>query len=562
MSRARLRPSSLVVVAAVVAITVALSWAAWAANRASNDRLLGLQVRQTASVLQNQIAIISAQMLDAAQAAEDTDANPAIFRRFVSGKISAGGPFASITLWRLTAGGRQLVTTVGVPPVISGDVADRFFATVKPSPATFVTPVLAGRSGQPSGKPRFGYAVQAPGDTKGFVVYAERFLPPGRRIVVPPTSPFAGLHLGVYLGRSARESELLEATAPTPVQGRTRTETVPFGNSALTVVGSSPQQLAGQLSAALPWIVLFLGAALALGAGATVEYVGRKRALAERLAEENERLFHEQRDIAGTLQHALLPELPSAGSDAGHRPLEVAARYLPGVSGTEVGGDWYDVVPDEHDPRRCVFVVGDISGRGLAAATSMAGLRFAIRAYLAQGDDIATVLGKLDRLLPFEDRHQFATVLVGELDLRVGRLRLVSAGHFAPLLVTADGAEFLECPVRPPVGVERVPPASVSLDLSGPATLVAFTDGLVERPGEVLDVGLERLRSAAATATDGPLEELMDTLTRAAIPDGTEDDAVILALRWAGPEAEAEAGAGAGAGGRTGAGERGRGSDA
>ncbi|HEU4566454.1 MAG TPA: PP2C family protein-serine/threonine phosphatase [Marmoricola sp.] len=553
MSRARLRPSSLVVVAAVVAITVVLSWAAWAANRASNDRLLGLQVRQTASVLQNQIAVISAQMLDAAQAAEDTDANPAIFRRFVSGKISTDGPFASITLWRLTSGDRQLVTTVGGPPVISDEVADRFFATVKPSPAPFVTPVLAGGpAGSTSDKPRFGYAVQAPGDTKGYVVYAERFLPPQRRISVPPTSPFAGLHLAVYLGRSAQESQLLEATAPTPIQGHTRTDTVPFGNSALTVVGSSPQQLTGQLSAALPWIVLFLGAALALGAGATVEYVGRKRALAERLAEENERLFHEQRDIAGTLQHALLPELPTGRTGADDRALEIAARYLPGVSGTEVGGDWYDVVPDENDPQRCVFVVGDISGRGLAAATSMAGLRFAIRAYLAQGDDIATVLAKLDRLLPFEDRHQFATVLVGALDLRAGRLQLVSAGHFAPLLVTAEGAAFLECPVRPPVGVERVPPTPVSLDLSGPATLVAFTDGLVERPGEVLDVGLERLRAAAGPSSegDGPLEELINRLTRAAIPDGTDDDAVILALRWAG------VGAGAGAA------DRGRGWDA
>lgn len=536
MSRARLRPSSLVVVAAVVAITVVLSWAAWAANRASNDRLLGLQVRQTASVLQNQIAVISAQMLDAAQAAEDTDGNPAIFRRFVSGKISVGGPFASITLWRVKDGERSLVAAVGVPPVMSGDQADRFFATVRPSPATFVTPVI---DDDPQ-RPRFGYAVQAPGDTKGLVVYAERFLPPQRRINVPPTSPFAGLHLAVYLGRSAQEEQLLESTVATPVQGRTRTETVSFGNSALTVVGASPQQLAGQLSAALPWVVLVLGAALALGSGATVEYVGRKRALAEELAAENERLFHQQRDIAVTLQHALLPELPSApdSHDGAHAPaLEVAARYLPGVSGTEVGGDWYDVIVDEDDPARCVFVVGDISGRGLAAATSMAGLRFAVRAYLAQGDDIATVLGKLDRLLPFEDRHQFATVLVGELDARAGRLQLVSAGHFAPLLVTADGARFVDCQVRPPVGVDRTPPAPVSLDVSGPATLVAFTDGLVERPGEVLDVGLERLRAAALAAAGAPLEGLVETLTRAVIPDGTEDDAVVLGIRWGGGRA-------------------------
>ena len=200
MSRARLRPSSLVVVAAVVAITVVLSWASWAANRSSNDRLLGQQVRQTASVLQNQIAVISAQLLDAAQAAEDTDGNAAIFKRFVGAKIGAGGPFASMTLWRQVDGQRTLLATAGVPPVLSGAAADRFFAAVRPSRNSFLTPVLPGAR---PGEARFGYAVQIPGDSKGFVVYAERLLPPGRHIDVPPTSPFAGLHLAVYLCRTA-----------------------------------------------------------------------------------------------------------------------------------------------------------------------------------------------------------------------------------------------------------------------------------------------------------------------------------------------------------------------
>ena len=98
-------------------------------------------------------------------------------------------------------------------------------------------------------------------------------------------------------------------------------------------------------------------------------------------------------------------------------------------------------------------MVGDVSGQGLPAATTMAALRFAVRAYLAQDDDIATVLTRLRSLLDITVDHQFATVLLGELDPETGLVRLVSAGHFAPLLLSDGRAELLECPVAPPVGV-------------------------------------------------------------------------------------------------------------
>src|SRR3954447_22034024 len=106
--------------------------------------------------------------------------------------------------------------------------------------------------------------------------------------------------------------------------------------------------------------------------------------------------------------------------------MEAAARYVAGVDELEVGGDWYDVI--EQGPGRCAFVVGDISGRGLPAATTMASLRFAVRAYLAEGHDIEVVLTMLGRLIDIDTDHQFATVLLGELDSCAGTLRLVSAG--------------------------------------------------------------------------------------------------------------------------------------
>jgi serine phosphatase RsbU (regulator of sigma subunit) len=179
-----------------------------------------------------------------------------------------------------------------------------------------------------------------------------------------------------------------------------------------------------------------------------------------------------------------------------------------------------------------VFVVGDVSGSGLPAATTMASLRFAVRAYLAEGHDIETVLTKLRGLLDIDVDHQFATVLLGELDAASGRLRVVSAGHFGPLLVT-DDARLLDCQVLPPIGVtSAAAPATTTVYLPRSATLLAFTDGAVERRGEVIDTGLERLRAAAAAANPQPLEAMLDELLNALTDDGKKDDTVILGLRW------------------------------
>jgi serine phosphatase RsbU (regulator of sigma subunit) len=256
-----------------------------------------------------------------------------------------------------------------------------------------------------------------------------------------------------------------------------------------------------------------------------VESLSRRRIVAEGLAVENERLYRQQRSIAGTLQHALLPEVPHVDG------VDIAARYVAGVDELEVGGDWYDVIT--RPSGSVVFVVGDVSGQGLPAATTMAALRFAVRAYLAQDDDIATVLTKLRGLLDITVDHQFATVLLGELDPDTGRVRLVSAGHFAPLLLHGGRAELLECPVGPPVGVASSAPGVAEVRVSGPATLLAFTDGAVERRGEVIDTGLERLRSTAAAADGQPLPAVLDRLMETSAQGG-RDDTVILGLRWRG----------------------------
>ena len=515
--RPRLRPLTFVVAVGGLALSVVLALVAASVDHDSNRRLLQLQVRQAAAALGATVPSVQSQLGDALQVATDTGQTSA-FRRFSATKIGARGEFVSISLWRRTGTEVHMVARVGTRPLLMAKGQARAFLTGISSDASLgVTGILHSRS------PRLGYAEVSP-TAQPMIVYAEVRLPSNHRFVVPRSSAFHDLNFALYLGSAAVGSQLIESSIPTPAPSLEATATVPFGSTKLTIVGTPTNPLAGSLSAELAWIVLLVGAVLSLGSAATVEYVSRRRVLAEALAEENAHLYLEQRDLATTLQHALLPEVPAPEA------VEVAARYLPGVEGIDVGGDWYDVICE--DEARCVFAVGDVSGRGLEAATTMASLRFAARAYLAQGDPPESVIAKLSELLHFDDRHQFATVLIGDMDVEAHRVTIASAGHFAPLLLGEETADFLEVPIGPPVGIARARrPGPLTVTVPPRATLLAFTDGLVERRGEHLDDSLERLRKVALES-EGSVEELLDQLVATLVPSGGEDDVVILGVRW------------------------------
>lgn len=518
--RRALRPVSAAVVVLVLALTAVLTWLTWQANARSEQRLLDRQLAQVGTLLANQAGVLQTELANIGQVAVNTGGRPDTFARFAAQQLQQTGQ--SLTLWRIGGGQAEQLAIQGVAPRLpaGGPTA---LAGLKPTGQLVVFGVLRGSPD------RLAYALMPRDGNADLVVYAESPLPPGGRMPAAPHSPVAGLNLALYLGRTATSGHLLEATAPTPITGHTQTVTVPFGNTTVTVVGASSTPLTGAISHLLPWIAAGVGVVLAAGGGLVVEILSRRRVVAERLAAANERLFREQRGIAGTLQRALLPEVPTLPG------LEVAARYVAGVDELQVGGDWFDVI--EHRPGCIVFIVGDVSGRGLPAATTMAALRFAVRGFVSEGHGIDAVLARLRGLLDIDRQGQFATVLLGEIDLTSHRLRLVSAGHFPPVLVTADGARLLDCPIAPPVGVTAPPaPPAAEVALPPAGVLLAFTDGAVERRGEVVDAGVERLRAAAEhrlTAADQPpLEKSLDgLLTAITIADG-KDDTVLLGMRW------------------------------
>ena len=385
-----------------------------------------------------------------------------------------------------------------------------------------------------SPQPRLGYAFSSQRRPARYVAYTESNLPKNRKSrVIQGNAAFAGLGYALYLGSGESSQNLLASSAASlPIRGRRSAITVPFGDNNIRIVMTPVEELGGTLLARLQWLLLGFGLVLTVGAAALTERLVRRREHAQRLADqlgevadENARLYAEQRTVAQTLQHSLLPEtLPETPE------LTVRARYIAGVAEIDIGGDWYDVI--ELDNGNILFVVGDVSGRGLRAATVMASLRYAIRAYAAQGDNPAAILTKLGDLISVGADGHFATVLCGVIDVAGHEVTLANAAHPQPLIIDGTTASFLTTTVGVPIGVEHPGPyASVTVTIPPAATLLAFTDGLVERRGEILDVGMSRLRDTASRAYPS-VDQLLDDLAENLASDGPSDDIAILGIKW------------------------------
>ena len=293
--------------------------------------------------------------------------------------------------------------------------------------------------------------------------------------------------------------------------------------------------LGGRFFEFLPWIIAGVGVVLALLAGLLTDRLVRRRRRAEALAltlqssrAEIGALYDRQQEIAQTLQQAILPEaLPDLPG------LEAAALYEAGTTGIEVGGDWYSLF--DVGAGRVVALIGDVAGRGLQAATAMATLRTAAFSYAAQDSRPELILARLGRLVARLPDHQFATVLCMRIDIDRHEIALASAGHLPPLLLSADEvATYVDIKVAPPIGVSGEPPVyeAMTVTVAPGSTVLMFTDGLVERRREVIDVGLERLRTAATGRDHGSLDALVAGLARELAPSPTDDDTAILAVRW------------------------------
>jgi serine phosphatase RsbU (regulator of sigma subunit) len=510
---------SIIVFVVALVITAVLALTARSVHDTNEDRLLRQRVAEAAAVLGAAIPNTQSPLSSASVLVEATDGNRAAFTQLMA-PLAKGRPFISASLWPAHSANPRPLVVLGSQPelaTLAPEQVRTYLSRASSNPSMAILDLLEAKDR------RLGYGFSGSPSSQ-YIVYGEASLAPNRRARVDSNSAFADLDYAIYVGGKSDATHLIGSSVVDPhFRGRTSSASVPFGDTTLDIVMTPREQLGGNLLARLPWIIAGLGLALALAGALMTERLVRRRTHAEFLARQNARLFSEQRGVAQTLQHALLPdELPAFTG------LDLAVRYVPGVDGVDIGGDWYDVIGLADG--NVLFVVGDVSGRGLRAAAIMASLRYSIRAYAAQGDAPQVILSKLTKLIEIVRDGHFATVLCGVVDVAEHRVTLANAGHPNPLVIDASGSSFVQTRVGPPVGVatNEYEPVTVSVPAHG--TLLAYTDGLFERRRENPDVSLERLRSAAVA--DASLDHLLDGLLDALTPDGAHDDTAILALRW------------------------------
>jgi len=236
------------------------------------------------------------------------------------------------------------------------------------------------------------------------------------------------------------------------------------------------------------------------------------------VALDNAVLYGAERRLALTLQHSLLPaDLPTLPG------IELAARYLPGTGGRDVGGDFY--IAHKLEDGRLLLVIGDVMGHGAQAAARMGQLRAVVAAYAYDGDPPDRVLAHLSIRATALLDLPMATVLVSVYDPERRQLTFSLAGHLPPLI----GGEFVEARPGPPLGTETADYERFVVEVPPGESVVYFTDGLIEDRVQPIDVGMQSLRSAVAELPpDALADQLLQALGRV---DGAEDDIALLIMR-------------------------------
>ena len=231
-------------------------------------------------------------------------------------------------------------------------------------------------------------------------------------------------------------------------------------------------------------------------------------------------VYQAERRAALELQRALLPRDPESIPG-----WEIATYYSP-AGDQEAGGDFYDVLPITDD--RIVAVVGDVMGRGVEAAAAMAQIRSTIRAYAIADPDPLHVFAAVDNFFDRLELEQLVTVLYVVADSDQDVVHIASAGHLPPLIVDANGCRAVPTATGTPFGVSMADRRITTVTLPPGAALVAITDGLVERRGEDIDIGIARLVDACPATYGWDAETLLQHVIRVSAAERTHDDDVTV----------------------------------
>ncbi|HET7276822.1 MAG TPA: SpoIIE family protein phosphatase [Dermatophilaceae bacterium] len=244
----------------------------------------------------------------------------------------------------------------------------------------------------------------------------------------------------------------------------------------------------------------------------------------EQLSQEEARAQREHQ-IAETLQRSLLPDrIPDIPGVA------VAARYVPAPADVQVGGDWYDVV--QLSGGLIGLAIGDVAGHGIQAASTMAQLRMAVRAYAVEDPSPVSVMRGVHRLVAQLPVPEMVTLMYLVFDPATRELRFVNAGHPPGLVIGSGQGVYLTDGLAPPIGVTAEATfAEASHTLPPGATLLLYTDGLVERRGVSIREGLDRLTLEAVAGDTDDVDDLCDRLLSSVLEEDHADDVALVAMR-------------------------------
>jgi serine phosphatase RsbU (regulator of sigma subunit) len=252
------------------------------------------------------------------------------------------------------------------------------------------------------------------------------------------------------------------------------------------------------------------------------------------LALDNARLYRQQRQLAEGLQRSLL----TAPAQPDH--VQVVVRYTPAAETAQVGGDWHDAFLQPSGSM--IITVGDVLGHNTEAAAAMGQIRSMLRAIaVTTGAGPAEILRRVDEAMTTLQVNTTATAVVVRLEQTgdeaahgVTEVHWSNAGHPPPVVVTSDGTVLPLTGSRPELllGVDDTARRrEFAVTLGWDATLILYTDGLIERRDQHLDDGLDRLHQALGELADRDLDELCDELLARMLPGGADDDVALVAVR-------------------------------
>ena len=343
----------------LVALSSGLAWAVHIGVRDQERQLLKERTNEVGLVFTSAITTTSSSLGTLGKVLGGDGWVQPEFDRVATAEVGVGTNQLTYALMRPTPSGFEVVAVAGrglsAGQVISDARAEtlRQAMTVK----TMVTTPVVGPARV------LGFAMGPPTAPAGTVLYRQSTLGAVSAPSEAGTAPFHELNVVLYASAHVDPAQVLVTTARTvPLRGSVRYQPVQVGSTPWLLAVAARTSLVGSTAEAAPWAALDVGIVLAVLVAAVIEVEGRRRRAAMEL-------YSSEHKVAETLQRSLLPELPSLPG------LDLAARYVAGGVGQEVGGDWFDVFPIEGG--RVGLAIGDVMGHDLVAATNMAQIRAA-----------------------------------------------------------------------------------------------------------------------------------------------------------------------------------------